>query len=85
MIELDKFSQFSDKTIEGKLLLSAISALTSLTKEDIDKVRYGGSSNPDCVFREIVEIANKVYYEEEYKAFKLKQDRDNKVNKLLEK
>jgi hypothetical protein len=85
MIELGKFKDFDDSMDEGKLLLAAMSVLTSIDCCRIKSGEFGGSVSPDKVFRNIVDIANKIYYEEEYKNKKIILKRDKKIHKLLNK
>ena len=85
MINKDSISDISDN-VDGKLLMMALAILTSLTKEDIDNNRWGGWVHPDIAFRQVVELANKVYYEEEWKSEEIKREirrnRDNKLNEI---
>lgn len=70
--------------VEGKLLIMAMAILTTIDYEDIKKNEYGGGSHPDVVLAKIVELTNKVYYEDEWKSSEVKRNRDVKINKILE-
>lgn len=70
---------------EGKMLLSAIAILTTLSKEDIDSGRFGKLSNSYSVLKEIVKLANKKYYEEEYNQHLKSTQRDKKIQEIIEK
>lgn len=41
-------------------------------------------SHPDDVLDKIVELTNKVYYEDEWKSSEIKRNREVKINKILE-
>ena len=83
MIEYSDFGKINHRTHEGMLVLSALAILTSLSQKDILSGRFGGISNPDSVFQEIVKLANKIYYEEEYKLHIISENRDNKINNII--
>ena len=83
MINKDSISDIDD-VVDSKLLMMALAILTSLTKEDIENNIWGGWVQPDIAFRQVVELANKVYYKEEWEAAeKIKRNRDNKLNQIL--
>ena len=67
MIEVKTIKDFSDESKEGKLLLAALSILTSL---DIDENKWGGMTHPDDALRRVADIANKIYYEEKSAFFR---------------
>jgi hypothetical protein len=75
MLDLD-FSDFNSSTKEGMLLLAAMSILTS----DIDRKKFGGHMHPHDVFEHIKDLANLIFFEEEYKQIELL----NKRNKIIE-
>jgi hypothetical protein len=75
MLDLD-FSDFNSSTEEGMLLLAAMSILTS----DIDRKKFGGHMHPHDVFEHIKDLANLIFFEEEYKQIELQ----NKRNKMIE-
>ncbi len=75
MLDLD-FSDFNSSTEEGMLLIAAISILTS----DIDRKKFGGHVHPHDVFEHIKDLANIIFFEEEYKQIELQ----NKRNKIIE-
>lgn len=74
------FENFSVDSDEGKIMLAAIAILTSLTHEDIKSNRYGGCSNPHSVFDIVVDLANKIYFESEWKLDQLNKKRIEKIN-----
>ena len=46
--EYKKFTNFDcESTVEGKLLMAALSVLTSIDKKDIREGQYGGMNHPD--------------------------------------
>ena len=83
MINLKTIRDFNDNSPEGKLLLAAISILTSITPKDIKEDKWGGMVHPDDALVRIQDLANKIYYEEEWKAEQIKIMRDNKLNKII--
>jgi hypothetical protein len=83
MINLKTIRDFNDNSPEGKLLLAAISILTSITPKDIKEDKWGGMVHPDDALERIQDLANKIYYEEEWKGEQIKIMRDNKLNKIL--
>ena len=83
MINLKSIRDFNDNSPEGKLLLAAISILTSINVEDIKDNKWGGMVHPDNALLKIQDIANRIYYEEEWKAEQIKIKRDTKINSIL--
>lgn len=83
MIRHKTIRDIDDKTMEGKLLMAALVALTQVNKQDISEGIYGGMSHPDDVLRRAVELANKMYYEEELKIEKKIERRDNIIDSIL--
>jgi len=75
MLDLD-FADFNSNTEEGMLLLAAMSILTS----DIDRKKFGGHMHPHDVFEHIKDLANLIFFEEEYKQIELL----NKRNIIIE-
>lgn len=75
-----KFNQFDVTTKEGMLLLAAISVLTS----GVDTKKYGPNKSPDEVFKHIQDLANKIFFEEEYKAKEAMEKRNRIINKILQ-
>ena len=84
MIEVNTIADFSGDTPEGKMLLAAVAILTSIEPIDIKENKFGGMSHVDNVIKQIAELANKIYYEEEYKQHKKTLKRDNKINEILD-
>ncbi len=59
-----------DSSKEGKLLIAALAILTTIDNEDIGKGgRYGRYCTPFEVLDKVVDLANKIYYEEDYKHY----------------
>lgn len=83
MIRHKTISDIDDKTMDGKLLMAALVVLTQVNKQDISEGIYGGMSHPDDVFRRIVELSNKMYYEEELKIEKKIEKRDRVIDSIL--
>ena len=78
MIKL-KFNQFDVTSPEGMLLLASVSILTS----GVDKNKYGPNKNPDEVFEHIQDLANRIFYEEEYKINQIRINRDKTLEKII--
>ena len=85
MINQKTIKDINDKTEEGKLLLMAIAILTSIKPDDIKSNKWGGWVHPDDALMKVQDLANEIYYEEEYKAEKKRIMRDNKINSILTK
>ena len=85
MINQKTIKDINDKTEEGKLLLMAISILTSIKPDDIKSNKWGGWVHPDDALMKVQDLTNEIYYEEEYKAEKKRIMRDNKINSILTK
>lgn len=83
MINYKTIRDFNDNSPEGKLLLAAISILTSINVEDIKDNKWGGMVHPDNALLKIQDIANRIYYEEEWRSEQIKIMRDTKINKIL--
>lgn len=82
--EFKSISEINTDSVEGKLLIMAMAMLTTIDYEDIKNNEYGGMSHPDDVLAKIVELTNKVYYEDEWKSSEVKRNRDVKINRILE-
>jgi len=82
MINLKTIKDIKDSE-EGQLLLMAIAILTSIKPEDIKSDKWGGMVHPDDALERIQDLANKIYYEEEWKGEQIKIMRDNKLNKII--
>jgi hypothetical protein len=78
MLDL-KFNQFDLSTPEGMLLLASVSILTS----GVDENKYGPNKSPDEVFEHIQDLANRIFYEEEFKVVQKQNQRDKKINDIL--
>jgi hypothetical protein len=82
--EYRKFNTFDTSSIEGKLLIAALAALTSIDTKDIKEGRYGGMNHPDTVVDNIWSLANRIYHEDEYKKWEISQNREQKINSIFE-
>lgn len=85
MIEWQNITEFDSDTPEGKVLLAAISILSSIECEDIKENKWGGMVHPDDALKQVVELANKIYYEEEWKLEQERIKRDSTISKVLDK
>jgi hypothetical protein len=83
MILREKFNQIDCDTDEGKLLLAAISILTSIQTEDIKRRRWGGTISPDQAFNQISDLANRIFYEKEYTLEVKRKRKEKKRNRLI--
>ena len=83
MINKNSISDIDHNEVDGKLLMMALAILTSIDENDIKEKTWGGWEHPDIAFQQVVELANKVYYEEEWKAEEIKRNRNNKLNEIL--
>lgn len=82
MVTIDKLDQVNLDTEEGKLLLAALSILTSMNKSDIHSEGYGGSSYIGDVMIKVNELANKVFYEKEWESYQIIKKREDKLNDI---
>ena len=83
MINYKTIRDFNDNSPEGKLLLAAISILTSIKGEDIKDNKWGGMVHPDDALMKVQDLTNQIYYEEEWRSEQIKIMRDTKINKIL--
>jgi hypothetical protein len=74
-----KFNQFDTDTQEGMLLLASIAVLTG----NIDMSKYGSNKSPDEVFKHIQDLANRIFFEEEYKQIELQKKRNKKLEQII--
>ena len=63
--------------------MAAIAILTSINHKHLDNNQWGGNITPDTAVKQITELANKIYYEQEWKAEQLRINRDNNINQIL--
>lgn len=70
-------------TEEGKVLMAAIAILTSLDNDDLKNNLWGGMVHPDDALERVIELANKIFYKEEWKSEQILKERDFKLNKIL--
>lgn len=83
MIQLNTVRDLDDKSNEGKLLIAAIAILTSLQQEDIKNNTWGGLVSPDQGLSQIQDLANKIYFEKEWKAEEKSKERNRKIEQTL--
>lgn len=83
MISKTKIKDIDNISDEGKLLFAALAILTSIDNKDIKNEKWGGMVHPDDALERIQDLANKMFYEEEYKSYLKSKERDNKINSIL--
>ncbi len=83
MISKNKITDINDISDEGKLLVAALAVLTSIDIKDIKNEKWGGMVHPDDALERIQDLANKIFYEEEYNSYLKSKERDNKINSIL--
>jgi hypothetical protein len=84
MIKVETIRDIDDSTKEGKMLMSALAVLTSITHEQINDNEYGGNTHPDEVTERIADLTNRIYYEFEYKQLQEINKRDNAINQICQ-
>lgn len=82
MIDMKTIREISESDNEGKILIAALAILTSIKKSDIDDGKWGDVVHPDDALERVIDLANQIYYKEEYDSEKKLRDRDNKLNEL---
>jgi len=83
MIDYNKLTDININTTEGKLLMAAVAILTSIEHKHLISNKWGGMITPDTAVQQISELANKIYYEEEYKQEQIIKQREETINKIL--
>jgi len=83
MIQHNKLTDINLNSEEGKLLMAAIAILTSIDIKHITSNKWGGNISPDKAVKQITELANKIYHEEEWNKEQQRLNRDNNINKIL--
>ena len=78
MLDLE-FSKFDLASEEGMLLLASISILTT----NIDTKKYGPHKTPDEAFKHIQDLANRIFFEEEYKQAELQKKRNKIIDDII--
>ena len=78
MLDLE-FNRFDLASEEGMLLLASISILTT----NIDMSKYGSNKTPDEVFKHIQDLANRIFFEEEYKQAELQKRRNKIIDDII--
>jgi hypothetical protein len=84
MIQIDTVREIDDKSQEGMLLVAALAILTSIQKDDINENGWGGLVSPDEGIRKIQDLANRIYYKEEWESQKKSKERDKKIDDVLD-
>jgi|LakMenEpi03Aug12_release.lakeMendotaPanAssembly.Ray.scaffolds.fasta_scaffold2206462_1 DNA phosphorothioation-dependent restriction protein DptG len=82
MITIKKISELPDTEVT-KLLITAVAVLTSISEADIEEEMWGGTVQPDDALKQIVELANKLYYFEEWESEEKSKERIEKINKIV--
>jgi hypothetical protein len=83
MIDLFNVGKINTSSDEGKLLLAALAVLTSIDTIDIKNGEWGGSVHPDLALEKVIDLANRIFYDnEDYKNWKKTIDRDKQINEL---
>jgi len=82
MITIKKISELPDTEVT-KLLVAAVAILTSISEADIEEEMWGGTVHPDEALEKIVELANKVYYFDEWESEEKSKERIEKINKIV--
>ncbi len=75
---LSSFGSFDISSDEGRMLLASIVILSS--NEEIFSGKYGSKRSPDQIIDLIRDLANKIFFEEEY----FRQEKINKREELIE-
>lgn len=83
MIQHNKLTDINLNSEEGKLLMAAIAILTSIDHKHITSNKWGSNITPDKAVKQITELANKIYHEEEWNKEQQRLNRDNNINKIL--
>jgi DNA phosphorothioation-dependent restriction protein DptG len=83
MITIKKITDLPDTEVT-KLLVTAVAILTSLHEEDIEEEVWGRTVQPDEALQKIVELANKLYYFDEWEAEEKSKERIDKIDKLFD-
>ena len=79
MLDL-KFNEFDINSTEGMLLLASISILTS----NIDMSKYGSNKTPDEAFKHIQDLANGIFFEEEYRQKEIEEKRNRIIDSIID-
>jgi len=82
MITIKKISELPDTEVT-KLLITAVAVLTSISEADIEEEMWGGTVQPDDALKQIVELANKLYYFDEWESEEKSKERIEKINKIV--
>jgi hypothetical protein len=86
MINFKKICDINNSD-EGKILIAAIGILTSIDRDDVDRY-WGGMIHPDDALERVVDLANRIFHEEEWELEqikeKIKEKREDSINKILD-
>ena len=82
MITIKKISELPDTEVT-KLLITAVAVLTSISEAEIEEEMWGGTVQPDDAIKQIVELANKLYYFDEWESDEKSKERIEKINKIV--
>jgi hypothetical protein len=82
MITIKNISELPDTEVT-KLLITAVAVLTSISEADIEEEMWGGTVQPDEALEKIVELANKLYYFDEWESEEKSKERIEKINKIV--
>lgn len=66
---------FSTESEEGKMLLAALAMMTGNPE--------WSSKTPDTVTNEVINLANQIFYEEEWKSDQIRKKRSDSVDNIL--
>lgn len=83
MIKHKELSDINASTQEGKLLIAAIAILTSIDESHIKSGKWGSGSSPIDAIEKISNLANQLYYAEEYDLYKKTMKRDSRIDDIL--
>ena len=84
MLEYNQLSDIDNSIEEGQLLIAAIAILTSIDHRHLVLKEWGSNLHPDIAVQKVAELANKLYYEKEWKAEQDIKNRDSKINNIIE-
>jgi hypothetical protein len=83
MIKHKELSDIDTSTKEGQLLMAAIAILTSINESHIKSGRWGSTSSPNDAVEKISDLANQMYYAEEYILYKKTMKRESIIDDIL--
>jgi len=83
MLVHSQLSDIDTSIEEGQLLMAAIAILTSIEHKHLVLERWGCTLNPNKAVEQVAELANKLYYEEEWQAEQDRKNRDSKIDTII--